>query len=270
MTKLPNVERADPLRAIQRWVHQRLGIFYSEEKLPSLEGRLLTLCYKTRIATLEELLLKLRSGDTPQIELQLAHAVSTNHTAFFREPETLDFFSREILPRLGAEPIRIWSAAASTGEEAYTLAMLATEQFGIHEAHRRCSILGTDVSTEVIEVAERGRYARIDGIAPEFQQRYLTRVGSEHAIHPAVARLCTFRRMNLIRKQWPFRKCFRVVLLRNVLYYFDREQQTALLHQVHQHTANGAWLLTSVTESLRGLDVAWVPVHPGVYRRRDS
>lgn len=255
----------DPLRAIQKWVHVHLGIFYPEHKLCMLEGRLLGLCRKAQIPTIQELHQTLVLSPKSGIALDLAHAVSTNHTAFFREVETFDYFMSSIVPNING-PFRIWSAAASTGEESYTLAMLLVQALGLSQAQERVSILGTDISAEVIGTAEAACYNQIDGI-PEAYRAYLVAHRGGFAIHPGVRRLCMFRRLNLLRQPWPFKQQFQVVFSRNVLYYFDTAQQEQLLQRFYTQTKPGGWLLTSVTESLRGLNVPWKMVRPGIYRK---
>jgi chemotaxis protein methyltransferase CheR len=258
-------EQADPLRSIQTWVHKNLGIYYPEHKLNMLEGRLVQLCTMHKFATVAELYQALLRSPSSGIALDLAHAVSTNHTAFFREVETFNFFMRSILPTMSG-PFRLWSAAASTGEESYTLAMMLAHALSLPVAQERCSILGTDISAEVIKAAEAGCYRQADGI-PKDYHGYLVSHARGVAIHPGVRRLCLFRRLNLLKEPWPFRQQFHVILSRNVLYYFDAKEQENLLRRYHAQTKPGGWLLTSVTESLRGLDTPWKMVQPGIYRK---
>jgi chemotaxis protein methyltransferase CheR len=255
----------DPLVAISGWVHKNLGIYYPEHKLSLLEGRLVQLCSARRLATMSELYQALLLSPSSGIALELAHAVSTNHTRFFREVETFRFFIKSILPSTKGH-FRVWSAAASTGEESYTLAMMVVQTLGLRTAEERCAILGTDISAEVIKVAEAGCYRQADGVPPEYQS-YLVSHSRGVAVHPGVKRLCLFRRLNLLKKPWPFRQQFQVILSRNVLYYFDAKQQEELLCRYHEHTSPGGFLLTSVTESLRGLNTPWKMLEPGIYRK---
>lgn len=257
----------DPLDALERWVRTSFGISYSADQREVFAARVAALCRDHRCDP-PALLARLVAGDRGAI-LRLAEAVSTNHTLFFREEEVFGFVADEILPELPAGPVRVWSAAASSGDEAYTLAIVASERLG-PAAAARVKILGTDLSERQVRAAEQGVYpmVQLQRVSPERRKRWFRPAGlGQYAVVPELRALCTFRRMNLTQRPWPFEQRFHVVFLRNVLYYFDPSTRRALIEACFDATEPGGWLITSLTEPMLDLATRWIPVRPGVLRR---
>ncbi|MEY4982815.1 MAG: hypothetical protein RIR62_1081 [Pseudomonadota bacterium] len=256
--------------AIRTWLSQRCGIHYPAHKCDVLRQRLARVQRAYTLDDLGDLARALIDGNDRDLQLAVMHAASTNHTYFFREPEVLDIFRGTILPMVAQrDEIRIWSAACSTGEEAYTLAILIAETFGLG-ALKRTSILGTDLSAPVIATAESGLFTghRLERLPKDIRQRYfLAEGGDSFRIRPELRGACTFRQMNLKTRPYPFRKTFQAVFCRNLLYYFEKADQTATLRALHDVTEPGGWLVTSVTENLRDLGTAWTPFSNGIYRK---
>lgn len=256
---------------IRVWLNDRCGIYYTEKKTELLSQRLDRVIERLGLSGLGELALCLESDQKSDIELAVVDAASTNHTYFFREPQVLDYFANVIVPALANKgEFHIWSAASSTGDEAYTLAMLAAEVLGSAQAAHRVSILGTDISAPVIVEAESAIYGRSHlELTPElFLKRYFEATGDdEFRVCEPIRRMCTFRRLNLKARPFPFRRLFDVIFCRNVLYYFDRPHQRRTLEALYDATEPGGWLLTSVTESVRDLDTRWIWVGGGIYRK---
>lgn len=256
---------------IRAWLNSRCGIYYPEKKKDLLTSRLYRVLEQFSLGNLDDLALCVETGHKHDILLAVMHIASTNHTYFFREPQILNFFHDKILPLLAHQPeLRIWSAAASTGDEAYTLAILATEALGREQATDRVAILGTDISGKVITRAESGTYGKghLEHTPDEILQRYFKPAGVEQfQVAPYIRNMCTFRRLNLKAQPFPFRHGFDVVFCRNVLYYFDREHQHRTLEAIYDVTVPGGWLLTSVTESVRDLATRWSPIGGGIYRK---
>jgi chemotaxis protein methyltransferase CheR len=223
------------------------------------------------IPNLQEMDRQLRESGSSQLAVQVVCAVSTNHTFFFREMEVLRHIPTRILPHLPRDDEwRIWSAATSSGEEAYTVGILLAEALGLEQAQQRAAILGTDISHPMIDLAERGVYEpnRMELASPEVIKRYFEPAGqSRWRVIPALKRMCTFRRMNLQSMPWPFKSPFHVILCRNVLYYFDLPQQRRLLEEMYEWTVPGGWLLTSVTETIAGQATRWRKVDVGVFQK---
>lgn len=255
---------------IRGWLSQRCGIVYPDHKLDLLRQRLARVVRSFALTDLDALSRAVIKDERTDVQLAVMHAASTNHTFFFREREVLDVFTEKVLPSLMDRPeIRIWSAAASTGDEAYTIGILAAESQG-----QRCldklMILGTDISAPVVERAELGVYHKRQFVQtpPDILDRYFKPTGIEqYRVNENIRKLCTFRRMNLKATPYPFKKPFQVVFCRNILYYFDRIDQIATLNAIYDVTEPGGWLVTSVTEPIRDLGSRWVQVETGVYRR---
>lgn len=254
---------------ISDWLYKRSGLVYPEKKKSLLMHRMHKVCATHKISNVRLLVENLENGIDNTTELAVIHAASTNHTYFFREHQVLDFFKDTILPELPNDA-RVWSAAASTGDEAFTIAMLAAEARGLVWAKNNLAILGTDISNVVIEHAEKAVYggSHLDKVSSELLRRYFTPAGAEQfTVKDDLREFCTFRRMNLTINPYPFQRAFHVVFCRNVLYYFDRDVQREVVEAIYDVTEPGGWLLTSVTVSLRGLGSRWVPVDTGIYRK---
>lgn len=253
---------------IRDWVRERLGIAYSDRGLEILTARVESARQKLGFPTVSRLRQAIASDPNSMAAAVLADAVSTNHTAFFREPETFKHFAEHILEPLchAGREVRIWSAAASTGEEAYSLAMLLHERLGPHGASR-FRILGTDISRAAVAQAESGRYEAHSRSVDGRYQAYVRDVGAGHfEVTPEIRQMCMFRRLNLMSERYPFAKKFDVIFCRNVLYYFSTQEQERVLGKLAGAAAKNGVLVTSLTESVHGLDVCWDKTHPAFYR----
>ena len=259
------------LNRIKGWLHERSGIFYEDRKKDLLINRLRRVCERHDCKDLLELEQRLITSGISEIQSAVMHAATTNHTYFFREPQVLDYFSRNILHTLPAgEKLRIWNAAASTGDETYTLGIIMAEKWGVHEVAQHVSILGTDISAPVIAQAEAGIYAanHLEQTPKYLVDRHFEPIGMEqYRVNAAIRNLCLFRRLNLKINPYPFRRNFHVIFCRNVLYYFDKSHQVSTVQALYDVTEPGGWLVTSVTESLRDLNTRWTPVSSGIYRK---
>ncbi|PRY86459.1 CheR family methyltransferase [Donghicola tyrosinivorans] len=255
---------------IRSWLSERCGINFADNKQDLLRQRLSRVTRRFDYGDLNGLAHDLLHNPPQEVELAVMSAASTNHTYFFREPEVLDNFRTMILPEIAERAeMRVWSAAASTGDEAYTVAILVAETLG-RQALKKLKILGTDISAPVVARAEMGvfphrQFAQTD---PSILSRYFEPAGMEqYRVKEEIRDACTFRRMNLKARPYPFIHPFQVVFCRNILYYFDRADQIGTLEAIYDATEPGGWLITSVTESIRDLGSRWEPVVAGIYRR---
>ena len=269
MTLHPLTER-EGYDAIRGWLEKRCAIHYPEHKSDLLRQRLARVQRSFALPSLSELAQEVTLLQTHEVQLAVMHAASTNHTYFYREKEVLDHFRTVVLPDLVTRrEIRLWSAACSTGDEVYTLAILIAESCGM-DVLRRTTILGTDISAPVIEQAERGIYParHLDQVPAAIRSKYMRPVGIEQfQIIPEIRQACTFRRMNLKTAPFPFRKPFQAVFCRNVLYYFAHDDQVGVINSIAEVTEPGGWLYTSVTENVRDFSALWQTVASGVARR---
>ncbi|MBW8886304.1 MAG: protein-glutamate O-methyltransferase CheR [Fibrobacteres bacterium] len=211
-------------------------------------------------------------GGEEEMTLML-DAISTNVTSFFREPVHFEFLRARLeeLLKTGRNRLRIWCAAASTGEEPYTLAMTVREC----QPDPACDIkiLATDISTRVLHAAKEGKYAkaRIEALPPGFAQRYFDRVGGRDeplwSARPELRALLRFARLNLATPPFPMRGPMDFIFCRNVMIYFDNPVRQRLLEEFHRLLAPGAFLIVGHSESLTGLTTGFQSVLPSVYRR---
>lgn len=255
---------------LRDWLEKRCAIHYPDHKRELLHQRLTRVQRAFSLDDLADLARKVTQAQVHEIQLAVIHAASTNHTYFFRETDVLDFFRKEVLPQLAKRSeIRLWSAACSSGDEVYTLAILIAETLG-REALRRTQILGTDISAPVIERAESGIFParQLEQMPAHIREKYTLPVGiGQFQIVPEIREACTFRRMNLKTAPYPFRKPFQAVFCRNVLYYFNHADQVAVVNSLAEVTEPEGWLFTSVTENVRDLSSRWQTLVGGVSRR---
>ena len=196
----------------------------------------------------------LRVDRTEHLHRAVAEAMTINETSFFRDIRPFDALRKSVIPALIAQrsaerELRIWSAASSTGQEAYSIAMLLVEHFP--ELKRwDVRIVGSDISRPVIEYAQRGRYRRLEinrGLPARMLLKYFERDGEEWEVSDRVKQLCEFRYVNLCAPL-PQLPMFDLVLLRNVLLYFPQQDRSCVFADVHRQMQSGGYLLLGNSE----------------------
>jgi chemotaxis protein methyltransferase CheR len=256
---------------IRNWLHDETGIDLKPGRETLVAGRLERRLRHHGLATYSEYIrLLLEPGHDTEVSLAV-DLLTTNETSFFREQRHFDRLPAMLPPVGTGRPIRIWSAASSTGEEAYSIALtLMAELRG-----RTWEVLGTDVSGRVLEVARRGLYPieAADRIPPPLLRAHCLRGRGEYegflAMGGEVRSHATFRYANLTRLDDDLGE-FDVVFLRNVMIYFNPETKTGLLERVARMLHPGGYLLIGHAESLNGLRVPFDAVAPSIYRRAAS
>lgn len=258
------------LDSIRNWLSEHCGMSFPDHKRDLLRQRLARVLRSFAVDDFNGLAKRLQSGDSHDVKLAIMSAASINHTFFFREAEVLEQFIEEAADVLSSRSnIRIWSAACSTGDEAYTLAIMLAEKFG-PGILQRLNILGTDISGPVVEQAELGVFHQrhLSALPSGILQKYFTPTGiDQYRIKPSIRACCTFRRMNLKATPYPFTNQFFGVMCRNILYYFDHQDQVNTVNGIHQKVEAGGYLMTSVTESVRLLGTGFSPVKSSLYRK---
>lgn len=255
---------------IQHWIHKHTGIWFPETKLPILEQRLISMCMKHGFKDFADLIAKIESSSGYEIINEMVDVATTNHTHFYRETVTIEYFTNNIANNYMDSSLRVWSAASSSGEELYTIILHLIEKYGFEKVKRHCSFLGTDLNRKVLEKAEQGLYPhmRLEGIPQKLINQWFSPAGLDlWSLDQVICKMCMFRTLNLLAPRWPFTKKFHVIFLRNVLYYFDTATQEAVLRKLYDVVEPGGSLITSVTESTSKLDVPWVRVSSGIYTK---
>jgi chemotaxis protein methyltransferase CheR len=268
-------------RRLADFITSHLGIKISPTKIPMLQSRLQRRLRALGLPSIDAYLAHL--FDSPQAGAELANfvsAVTTNKTDFFREPHHFSFLTTTALPALdpGAGrpwPFKLWCAGCSSGEEPYTLTMVLSE----YAAHRRdfdFALLGTDVSPRVLQIARDAIYAsdRIEPLSDELRKKYLLRsrdsVTPQVRIAPALRSRVQFHELNFMDADYPVKDTFDVIFFRNVMIYFDKSTQEAVVNKLCRHLRPGGYLFIGHSESLMGLDVPVRMVGSAVYRKGTS
>ncbi len=213
-------------------IRKHAGISLGDSKLDLVYGRLSRRLRATGIRSFAEYLQLLERGDRREWEA-FTNALTTNHTAFFREPHHFELLAEQLRTIKARGPIVLWCSAASTGEEAYTMAMTAVDALG--SATPGVVIIATDIDTEVLETAKTGLYPleRVARLDRALVQRHFIQDASVPAgqvkVKPEIRNLVTFRQLNLLQDPWPIRPPLDAIFCRNVMIYFDRDTQLNIL-----------------------------------------
>ncbi len=224
------------------------------------------------MSRLDELVHRLRSRKDPMLERAIAEAMTINETSFFRDTRPFELLRTELLPKLidarrMQRSLRIWSAACSTGQESYSLAMLLREHFP-QLTNWEIRIEGTDLSSEVVRRAQAGRYHRIEinrGLPARFVVRYFDHVGEDWIIKAETRKMCNFRQANLCAPSLPFNRStdrFDIIFLRNVMLYFSQDTRRTLLANIHRLLAPDGILFLGSSEQPADPAI-WNPVLAG-------
>jgi len=247
-------------RTIAQLIEGQVGIKLPAGKRLMLEGRLQKRVRALNYSGVNEYVETIL--DEGQLDTEMTHlidAVTTNKTDFFREPSHFDFIRQTALPELlkgrRRADLKVWSAACSTGMEAYTAAMVLDDE--IRGGTRfRFRILGTDISTAVLRVARSAIYTN-DVLAPvpaEFVKRYFlrsrNRASDEVRVVPELRRQTNFMRMNLMDGSYPVDRDVDLIFCRNVLIYFEKETQRKVVSRLCSHLRPGGYLLVGHSESM--------------------
>ncbi|MDA8083614.1 MAG: protein-glutamate O-methyltransferase CheR [Nitrospiraceae bacterium] len=255
----------DPVfRDFRDFIYEKCGIFIPDTKKYLLENRLVKRIEDKCLSGFEDYLKYLRYSTNGDELSRLYDAITTNETYFFREPQQLDVFIDQIAPKVlsqkKAKDIRIWSAACSTGEEAYTLIMMLAEKI----AGVRTEILGSDISDEVLASARRGVYNSysIRNVPEPYMKKYFRDNGQMNfELDAAVKRPVTFSNINLIdEKKIRTIGSFDVIFCRNVLIYFDDKAKQKVVSFLYNSLKPGGYLFVGSSESLHSVTRAFRPV----------
>jgi chemotaxis protein methyltransferase CheR len=245
-------------RFLQEQVYSLTGIVLEGNKGYLFESRLTPIVRRLGLGSINDLCALLRATRETAIGSQVVEAMTTNETYFFRDPAHYEAIRTSLLPRLKEErkdtkKLRFWSAAASTGQEAYSLAMLLLEN-GLSDWN--IQILGTDFSPRVVERAQSGTYQQIEvnrGLPVTLLVKYFRRSGMEWQLSEQVRRMARFETIDL-RKSMRALGPFDLVFCRNVMIYFDAETKMNLLKELHSTLFRGGWLLLGGSETAFGVE----------------
>jgi chemotaxis protein methyltransferase CheR len=260
---------------LARYIYDYSGIKMPSSKRTMLEGRLRRRLRNTGHETFDDYCDYLFKDDGLEAEsVFLIDAVTTNKTDFYREPRHFDYMASHVLPELKAanmRRIRTWSAACSTGAEPYTMAMVM-QQFADENGGPDYEILGTDLSTDVLETALRGVYpAEMLTPVPAEARRWVMPARDarrrEARIHPSLRAKLSLARVNLMDETYSVGDPFDMIMCRNVMIYFDKQTQAKVLTRLCDRLKRGGYLFIGHSESITGIDLPLVTVANTVFRK---
>lgn len=264
--------RGHEFQAFRALIRRVAGIELSDAKREMVASRLARRLRLHGYTRYEQYLEHLRREDADRSELrEMVNCLTTNKTSFFREPHHFEFLAQNVFPRAG-ERLSIWSAGCSTGEEPYSLAIVARQAFGAAAA-ARVRILGTDIDTNVLETARAGVYdaARLADVPAGLFRRHFVRTrdrGDRWRVHPDTAGLVQFGSVNLAGDRWPAVGRFDVIFCRNVIIYLAAPVRQQLMRRFAERLNEGGHLILGHAESLT-CDQEWFePVGQTVFRLR--
>ena len=257
---------------LRKLLRERSGLVLSADKQYLVESRLAPLVRKAGLASLGELVAKLKANNEPLV-VDVVEAMTTNESFFYRDKIPFDHFRDVIIPglisaRAMQRRIRIWCAAASTGQEPYSLAM-SIREMKEKLTGWRIEILATDLSTEVLEKAKAGIYSQFEvqrGLPIQMLVKYFAQVGDTWQIAPDIRAMVQFRALNLLADFINLGR-FDVVFCRNVLIYFDQETKIGVLNRIGKVVEPDGYLVLGAAETVVGLTDAFklVPDKRGLY-----
>jgi chemotaxis protein methyltransferase CheR len=269
-------------QTIASFVHKASGINLLDGKKELVRARLSKRISQLQMKNFKTYFQYVMSDSSGDELVFLLDALATNLTSFWREPQHFDFMTKTFIPELeakrkrpggGGPRMRIWSAACSSGEEPYTIAMVVMEKSPYFANGNDFRILATDLSTKVLNIAKKGQYGpeSVKNIPPANLHSFMTKIQSEKggnifAINPDVRRIISFRRFNLMEPM-PFKGPMDLIFCRNVMIYFDRDTIAKLVDRFYKLLEVGGYLFIGHSESLSGLEHNFQYIAPCIYRK---
>jgi chemotaxis protein methyltransferase CheR len=261
---------------LQKILKDRSGLMLSADKKYLLESRLLPLARKVGVPGISELVQKMKGGSQAVID-DVVEAMTTNETFFFRDKTPFDHFKDTVVPatikaRAGKRSLRIWCAAASTGQEPYSLAMILKD-FGAALSGWRVEIIATDLSPEVLEKSRAGLYTQFEvqrGLPIQSLVKHFTQVGTMWQLNADVRSLVQFKQFNLLQDFTHLGK-FDIIFCRNVLIYFDQPTKSDIFGRLAKVSEADGYLFLGAAETVIGLTDKYrvCPMRRGVYMPND-
>lgn len=256
------------------YIKENYGINLKEEKKTLLMGRLHNVLLEKNFESFSEYFNYLLTDKAGEAIDTLINKITTNHTFFMREIDHFEYFKNVVLPYLISakrdKDLRIWSAGCSSGEEAYTLAMIVHEFFGIEKNGWDTKILATDISDNVLDTAIKGVYSneRIASLPAQWKLNYFKKLDNEKSVLvDKIRNEVIFRKFNLMTPAFPFKRKFDVIFCRNVMIYFDHLTKAELVKRFYNGSEAGGYLFIGHAESLNRSETEYRYLKPAIYRR---
>jgi len=261
-----------------QFIYSNLGIHLTSTKKVMLQARLTRRLKKLNLSSFEEYFSYVTSKEGLKDEMpNMVNAVTTNKTDFFREPRHFKYLTDVVLPEFYQKAkynkFKIWSAGCSTGAEPYTMAMLLQE-FALNNPGFRFAILSTDISTEVLNIAQDGYYhvEMAKSIPKELRKKYLLRskdINKQPFIRivPELRKMIKFKQLNFMDDYYPVVTDIDVIFCRNVFIYFDRQTQERVIRRLCNHLKPGGYLFIGHSETIRIENPPFTNVSSTIFRK---
>lgn len=246
-----------------------------ERKKEIVEGRLVNYLRMNGFNSFSEYFNAVASDPTGRKEQEMVNMLTTNHTFFMREFEHFEFMRKEVLPWLrmkeeATKDLNVWCGAASTGQEPYMLEMLMMEFFGLEHHKWNTQLLATDLSTDALSQAVKGVYSKgqLENVPDAWMRRFFrpTKEDGYYEVTKEVKDQIVFRQFNLM-DQFPFRRKFHVIFLRNVMIYFDAPTKKQLINKIADSLMPGGYLFIGRTETIDRSGTSLKMIEPSVFRK---
>ncbi len=260
----------EEIKLITKYIHDISGIYLDESKKYLLETRLSTIVEEQGCSSYHNLYVKAKTDATKVIERKIIDAISTNETLFFRDSTPFQLLQHKIIPELIdarstpnpllKTPLKIWSAASSTGQELYSVAIILQELLGDLSKYS-IKLLGTDISDAAVAQASGGKYNKFEierGLAIDMLKKYFTMTGQTWKVNDQIRAMATFRKLNLMLPFTGLGK-FDVILCRNVAIYFTLEDRKKLFNKIADSLEPDGYLIIGSTESLTAICPQFIP-----------
>lgn len=269
MVEITNEE----FRRLAVYIKDNFGIHLNSEKKALAAGRLSFVLQSLNMDNFSDYLNYIMNDRSGEAARTFINKMTTNHTFFMREADHFHYFADAVLPKMTAsmkdKDLRVWSAGCSTGEEAYTLAILTDEYLGDRRSEWDKKLLATDISDEVLRRAKEGIYDQeaVAAMPRRWQLAYFNRIDhNRYAVIDRMKREVIFRRFNLM-DPFPFKRKFHVIFCRNVMIYFDTKTKTELIRKFYDSLETGGYLFIGHSESITRDQTGFQYVMPAVYRK---
>lgn len=258
---------------IVNYVKGRYGVNLIEKR-NLIEGRLENYLVINGFRSFDEFMDRVESDASQKYANELISMLTTNHTFFLREPEHFEFFKNTILPEWSKKEerkkeLRVWSAAASTGEEPYTLAMIMKNFFELNSSSWDTRVLATDISMKVLEKAACGEYAKeqVETLPENWRRRFfIKKIDGNYKVNEMLRKEVIFRQFNLM-SEYKFKGKFHVIFLRNVLIYFDNKTKEEVIKKMVNCLEKGGYLFIGTTETINIGEKDLKYIRPSVYKK---
>ena len=261
----------DTFSLLRKFIYEKTGIFFADNKKYLLESRASRRLSALGLNSFTNYLNNLMNGQGSSELTHLINSITINETSFFRNEPQFTVLEESILPELirkkkedGSNKIRIWSAASSSGEEPYTIALIIREKIQPRFPFTKFEIVGTDINTQVIEAAKRGIYKdyAVRNVPKNYHDKYFRQDGDKFLLSEEIKRMTEFKQLNLFDKNsMRAMRNFDVAFAANVLIYFDVNSKQTVVASIYDSLNKGGYFFIGYSETLYGLTQAFKPVH---------